>query len=186
MSDVPHGADSPQGPGWWQASDDRWYPGELHPWREQAGSAVAPTQAFRANETYLTATSKGPFGRNRAGRMALVGFVVLVLALTGAVIVGKTVTTEFASQVAGKTHNPWDLARTPGGSSSGSAAAVACGMLRAGLGTEVIGSILRPASYCGCIGYKPGQRCCESDGFGVGFVTGTDGEIAEARGLPTY
>jgi hypothetical protein len=50
---------------------------------------MAPTQAFRANETYLTATSKGPFGRNRAGRMALVGFVVLVLALTGAVIVGK-------------------------------------------------------------------------------------------------
>jgi Asp-tRNA(Asn)/Glu-tRNA(Gln) amidotransferase A subunit family amidase len=71
------------------------------------------------------------------------------------VIVGKTVTTEFASQVPGKTHNPWDLARTPGGSSSGSAAAVACGMLRAGLGTQVIGSILRPASYCGCVGYKP-------------------------------
>jgi hypothetical protein len=46
-----------------------------------------------------------------------------------------------------------------------------------------------PGDECraiGCIGYKPGQRCCESDGFGVGFVTGTDGEIAEARGLPTY
>ncbi|MGA2395325.1 MAG: amidase, partial [Candidatus Lustribacter sp.] len=92
------------------------------------------------------------FAGYRGGRDAA---SVVALREAGAVIVGKTVTTEFASQVAGKTHNPWDLARTPGGSSSGSAAAVACGMLRAGLGTQVIGSILRPASYCGCVGYKP-------------------------------
>jgi len=56
---------------------------------------------------------------------------------------------------AGQNAQPWDLARTPGGSSSGSAAAVGSGMLCAGLGTQVIGSILRPASYCGCVGYKP-------------------------------
>jgi Asp-tRNA(Asn)/Glu-tRNA(Gln) amidotransferase A subunit family amidase len=80
---------------------------------------------------------------------------VVALREAGAVIVGKTVTTEFAATVPGKTHNPWDLARTPGGSSSGSAAAVGSGMLCAGLGTQVIGSILRPASYCGCVGYKP-------------------------------
>jgi Asp-tRNA(Asn)/Glu-tRNA(Gln) amidotransferase A subunit family amidase len=80
---------------------------------------------------------------------------VAALREAGAVIVGKTVTTEFASVVAGKTHNPWDLARTPGGSSSGSAAGVGSGMLCAALGTQVIGSILRPASYCGCVGYKP-------------------------------
>lgn len=92
------------------------------------------------------------FAGYRGGRDAA---SVVALREAGAVIVGKTVTTEFASQVPGKTHNPWDLTRTPGGSSSGSAAAVACGMLRAGLGTQVIGSILRPASYCGVVGFKP-------------------------------
>jgi len=73
----------------------------------------------------------------------------------GAVIIGKTVTTEFAATHPGKTRNPWDLQRTPGGSSSGSAAGVACGMMPAALGTQVIGSTIRPASYCGCHGYKP-------------------------------
>jgi Asp-tRNA(Asn)/Glu-tRNA(Gln) amidotransferase A subunit family amidase len=88
----------------------------------------------------------------RSGRDAA---SVVALRDAGAVIVGKTVTTEFATTIPGKTHNPWDLTRTPGGSSSGSAAAVGSGMLCAGLGTQVIGSILRPASYCGCVGYKP-------------------------------
>jgi Asp-tRNA(Asn)/Glu-tRNA(Gln) amidotransferase A subunit family amidase len=73
----------------------------------------------------------------------------------GAVIVGKTVTTEFAATVAGATRNPHDLNRTPGGSSSGSAAAVGAGMIAAALGTQVVGSIIRPAAYCGCWGYKP-------------------------------
>ena len=73
----------------------------------------------------------------------------------GAAIVGKTVTTEFAARHPGPTRNPHDLTRTPGGSSSGSAAAVADGMLPAALGSQVIGSVLRPASYCGVIGFKP-------------------------------
>jgi len=73
----------------------------------------------------------------------------------GAIILGKTVTTEFASAVPGPTRNPWDVTRTPGGSSSGSAAGVAAGMISAGLGTQVVGSIIRPASFCGCIGFKP-------------------------------
>jgi Asp-tRNA(Asn)/Glu-tRNA(Gln) amidotransferase A subunit family amidase len=73
----------------------------------------------------------------------------------GAVILGKTVTTEFAATEPGPTRNPWDTSRTPGGSSSGSAAAVAAGIVPAALGTQVIGSIIRPASYCGCYGYKP-------------------------------
>ncbi|HUZ67789.1 MAG TPA: amidase [Beijerinckiaceae bacterium] len=80
---------------------------------------------------------------------------VSALREAGAVIVGKTVTTEFAASAPGPTRNPYDLARTPGGSSSGSAAAVGSGMLAAGLGTQVVGSIIRPASYCGCWGYKP-------------------------------
>ena len=73
----------------------------------------------------------------------------------GAVVLGKTVTTEFASTQPRGTRNPWDPARTPGGSSSGSAAAVGTGMLCGALGTQVVGSILRPAGYCGAYGYKP-------------------------------
>lgn len=80
---------------------------------------------------------------------------VSALREAGAVIVGKTVTTEFAAVDPGPTQNPWDTSRTPGGSSSGSAAAVAAGIVSAALGTQVIGSIIRPASYCGCFGYKP-------------------------------
>lgn len=72
----------------------------------------------------------------------------------GAVILGKTVSTEFAFFAPGKTANPRNLAHTPGGSSSGSAAAVADLMVPAALGTQTAGSISRPASYCGVVGYK--------------------------------
>lgn len=80
---------------------------------------------------------------------------VTALREAGAVIVGKTVTTEFAASHPRGTRNPHDVKRTPGGSSSGSAAAVGAGVISAGLGTQVIGSIVRPASYCGCVGFKP-------------------------------
>jgi Asp-tRNA(Asn)/Glu-tRNA(Gln) amidotransferase A subunit family amidase len=73
----------------------------------------------------------------------------------GAVIIGKTVTTEFACFTAGKTANPHNPAHTPGGSSSGSAAAVADGMVPLAFGSQTAGSTIRPAAYCGCIGYKP-------------------------------
>jgi Asp-tRNA(Asn)/Glu-tRNA(Gln) amidotransferase A subunit family amidase len=73
----------------------------------------------------------------------------------GAVIFGKTVTTEFAVGYSGPTTNPFDPERTPGGSSSGSAAAVGAGMVPAALGTQTQGSTLRPASFCGAVGYKP-------------------------------
>ena len=74
----------------------------------------------------------------------------------GAVIIGKTTTTEFAaSHPWHTTKNPHDATRTPGGSSSGSAASVGAGMVPAGLGSQVVGSILRPSSFCGVVGYKP-------------------------------
>jgi Asp-tRNA(Asn)/Glu-tRNA(Gln) amidotransferase A subunit family amidase len=73
----------------------------------------------------------------------------------GAVMIGKTVTTEFALRHPGPTANPRDLAHTPGGSSSGSAAAVADCMVPVAFGTQTGGSIIRPASYCGVVGYKP-------------------------------
>src|SRR5437870_4817289 len=71
------------------------------------------------------------------------------------VIMGKTVTTEFATRTPGKTRNPHDPAHTPGGSSSGSAAAVGAGMVPLALGSQTTGSTIRPASYCGVYGFKP-------------------------------
>ncbi len=81
--------------------------------------------------------------------------VVALLRAAGAVIMGKTVTTELAVYGPGKTRNPHDPERTPGGSSSGSAAAVAAGMVPLALGSQTNGSVIRPASYCGVFGYKP-------------------------------
>jgi amidase len=80
---------------------------------------------------------------------------VASLRAAGAIILGKTTTTEFAAIHPGKTVNPHDPARTPGGSSSGSAAAVADGMVWGALGTQTAGSVIRPASFCGVVGYKP-------------------------------
>src|SRR5215831_15128605 len=73
----------------------------------------------------------------------------------GAVVLGKTVTTEFATFTPGKTANPRNPAHTPGGSSSGSAAAVADGMVPLAFGTQTAGSVIRPGAYCGCVAYKP-------------------------------
>jgi amidase len=73
----------------------------------------------------------------------------------GGIIMGKTVTTEFANRHPGPTRHPQDPARTPGGSSSGSAAAVADGQVPLAIGTQTSGSIIRPAAFCGIIGYKP-------------------------------
>ena len=73
----------------------------------------------------------------------------------GGVVMGKTVTTEFANFHPGKTMHPQDPTRTPGGSSSGSAAAVGAGMVPLAVGTQTTASTIRPASFCGCVGYRP-------------------------------
>jgi Asp-tRNA(Asn)/Glu-tRNA(Gln) amidotransferase A subunit family amidase len=82
-------------------------------------------------------------------------FAVTRLRAEGAVIMGKTVTTEYAYFYPGKTRNPHDHERTPGGSSSGSAAAVAAFMVPGAIGTQTNGSVIRPAAFCGVIGFKP-------------------------------
>ncbi len=93
---------------------------------------------------------------------------VTALKAAGALVLGKTVTTEFAYFAPGPTRNPLSAAlgeiRTPGGSSSGSAAAVAAGFCSLALGTQTIGSIIRPAAFCGVVGYKPSFGRVPSDG----------------------
>ena len=81
--------------------------------------------------------------------------VVTHLRIASGLLMGKTVTTELATYAPGKTRNPHNPAHTPGGSSSGSAAAVAAGMVPLAIGTQTNGSVIRPASFCGVVGYKP-------------------------------
>ena len=130
---------------------------------------------------------------------------VAYLRTAGAVIVGKTATAELACLAPPTTRNPHDRWRTPGGSSSGSAAAVAAGMVAAALGTQTAGSISRPASFCGVVGYKPSYglvsragvlECAQTlDTVGVlasdvdvaarvGAVLTRDRELAELAALP--
>jgi Asp-tRNA(Asn)/Glu-tRNA(Gln) amidotransferase A subunit family amidase len=82
-------------------------------------------------------------------------WIVRRLEALGGLVMGKTVTTEFAYRQPGKTRNPWNTAHSPGGSSSGSAAAVAAGFVPIAIGTQTLGSVIRPAAYCGVVGYKP-------------------------------
>jgi aspartyl-tRNA(Asn)/glutamyl-tRNA(Gln) amidotransferase subunit A len=93
-----------------------------------------------------------PYRGNIAAADAL---VVRRLKQAGAVVIGKTVTTQFAVGDTAPTGNPWNLERTPGGSSSGSAAAVSAGHVDLALGSQTGGSTLRPASFCGVVGFKP-------------------------------
>ena len=83
----------------------------------------------------------------------------------GAVLLGKTVTAELAYFAPGKTRNPWNPAHTPGGSSSGSAAAVAARFVPAALGTQTNGSVIRPAAFCGVVGYKPSAGLISRSGI---------------------
>jgi Asp-tRNA(Asn)/Glu-tRNA(Gln) amidotransferase A subunit family amidase len=96
----------------------------------------------------------------------------------GAIIVGKAVTTEFAGAPPGPTTNPHDPKRTPGGSSSGSAAAVAAGMVPVAIGTQVGGSVLRPASFCGVVGFKPTFGALNRGGIGDQFSQNCIGTLS--------
>ncbi|WP_417809604.1 amidase [Thioclava sp.] len=101
----------------------------------------------------------------------------------GAVILGKTETTEFAGYQPSRTRNPVVPGATPGGSSAGSAAAVASGMVPLALGTQTSGSIIRPASYCGVVGYKPSFDLVDTWGVSV-FARSFDTVGAFARSVP--
>ncbi|MGI8575992.1 MAG: amidase [Egibacteraceae bacterium] len=145
---------------------------EVHAWRQIDRSAVLATARARDRETPsgplhgvpvgvkdlidtddLPTTYGSPiYAHHRPERDAA---CVGRLRAAGAVVLGKTVTTEFALFSPGPTANPRDLSRTPGGSSSGSAAAVTDHMVPLALGTQTAGSVVRPASFCGVFGLKP-------------------------------
>ncbi|MDJ0358256.1 amidase [Paenarthrobacter sp. PH39-S1] len=111
--------------------------------------------------------------------------VVRLLRGLGAIVLGKTVTTEFAYFSPGPTGNPHDPSRTPGGSSSGSAAAVAAGMVPLALGTQTAASVARPASYCGVTGYVSARGAFDDSGITglspsldtLGFIAPTVGDM---------
>ena len=111
--------------------------------------------------------------------------IVRELRRHGAVLLGKTQTTEFAYRTPAPTRNPRNLEHTPGGSSSGSAAAVAAGMVPFALGTQTMGSVLRPASYCGVTGFKSSYGLLSMDGVlpfaksldTLGFFTHTPADM---------
>jgi Asp-tRNA(Asn)/Glu-tRNA(Gln) amidotransferase A subunit family amidase len=112
--------------------------------------------------------------------------IVARLRSAGAVILGKTVTTELATYAPGKTRNPHNPEHTPGGSSSGSAAAVAAHMVPVAIGTQTNGSVIRPAAFCGVYGYKPTFGLVSRDGIlkqsppldQVGFMARTVEDLA--------
>ena len=91
--------------------------------------------------------------------------LVSLVRRAGGLVLGKTVTTELASLQPAATRNPRHLAHTPGGSSSGSAAAVAAGMLPIGIGSQTAGSVIRPAAFCGIVGFKPSFRLLPTVGM---------------------
>ncbi|RUR34859.1 amidase [Vreelandella nanhaiensis] len=106
-------------------------------------------------DTTRMPTTWGTQGYHRVNGADMDAAIVTQLTRLGGLPMGKTVSTEYAYFQPSKTRNPHDPTRTPGGSSSGSAAAVATGMVPVALGTQTVGSIIRPASYCGVVGFKP-------------------------------
>jgi Asp-tRNA(Asn)/Glu-tRNA(Gln) amidotransferase A subunit family amidase len=157
------------------AAIDEWEP-KVRAW-VAVDRAGAIEQARALDEELATSEDRGPLHgipvgvkdiidvegfvtRAGAGRWSLVPAVadaepVATFRRLGAVILGKTVTTPYAFIDPPPTRNPWDLERTPGGSSSGSAAAVATGMCLAAIGSQTAGSLTRPASFCGVASWKP-------------------------------
>jgi Asp-tRNA(Asn)/Glu-tRNA(Gln) amidotransferase A subunit family amidase len=137
--------------------------------RIDAGSSNAPLAGLPIGVKDVIDVAGWQTGCNsplEAGRIAKTSAkVVQRLEAAGAIIVGKTVTTEYAFTEPGPTRNPHDPARTPGGSSSGSAAAVADFHVPIALTTQTGGSTIRPAAYCGIVGYKPPYGWMPSEGL---------------------
>ncbi len=124
------------------------------------GVPVGVKDIFHTRELETRAGTTLPSAELSGGEADVVGR----LREAGAAVLGKTVTTAFAYYDPGPTRNPHDLDRTPGGSSSGSAAAVAAGMCPLALGSQTAGSVVRPAAFCGVVGVKPSYGRIPTDG----------------------
>ena len=124
-----------------------------------SGKSIGPLHGLPVGVKDIVDTAKIPTENGTvidSGRVPMHdAFLVARLKQAGALIMGKTVTTELAFLGPGKTSNPHNANHTPGGSSSGSAAAVAADMVPLAIGTQTAGSVIRPAAYCGVVGYKP-------------------------------
>ena len=172
--------------------------GELHAWQAvdrefalrqaralDAGPARGPLHGMPVGvkDIFDTADLPTEYGSPiyRGHRPAADAACVAAARAAGAVILGKTVTTEFATMVPAATVHPKNPKHTPGGSSSGSAAAVAAGMVPFAYGTQTVGSIIRPAAYCGVVGYKPSYGMLSRSGMKMGAETlDTAGVIARS------
>ena len=172
--------------------------GELHAWKAvDAGFARRQARALDAGpprgalhgipvgvkDIFDTADLPTEYGSPiyQGHRPAADAACIAAARAAGAVILGKTVTTEFATMVPAATVHPKNPKHTPGGSSSGSAAAVAAGMVRFAFGTQTVGSIIRPAAYCGVVGYKPSFGTLSRSGMKMGCDTlDTAGVIARS------
>ncbi len=167
---------------------------EIHAWVELAPQPALDSGPltgipFGAKDIFETRGMVTAYGSALyAGRQGDSDAAVIVgLRNVGAVLLGKTHTSAFASFDPAPTHNPRLHGHTPGGSSSGSAAAVAAGMTPFALGTQTLGSVLRPASYCGVCGFKPSFGLLPTDGVlpfapsldTVGLFTETAADMAE-------
>lgn len=163
---------------------------ERHPQPETRpplfGVPFGVKDVFHAEGFPTTAGSRLPPAELRGDEAA----AVRRLKRAGGLVLGKTVSTEFAYFAPGPTRNPHNPAHTPGGSSSGSAAAVAAGLCPLALGTQTIGSVNRPAAFCGVVGFKPTYGRIPRDGViplapsldHVGFFTAAAGDAALAAG----
>src|SRR5438093_4276272 len=136
--------------------------------RQAAGESLAPLHGVPVGIKDILDTAGIPtedgtpvFAGNVPAHSAV---AVRHLEAAGAIVAGKLVTAELAFFFPGPTRNPWDLSRTPGGSSMGSAAAVATGMLPGAVGTQTNGSVIRPAAFCGVVGFKPSRGRIPGDG----------------------
>ena len=153
--------------GAWQALDDEFA-------HRQAGSIAAggllAGVPVGVKDIFDTAELPTEYGSPiyKGHRPAWDAAVVAAARAAGAIVLGKTVTTEFATMVPARTVHPRDSRRTPGGSSSGSAAAVAAGMVPLAYGTQTVGSTIRPAAYCGVVGYKPSYGMLSRSGMKMG------------------
>lgn len=153
---------------------------------DAAGAGAGPLHGLPVGvkdivETADMPTACGsPIHRERPGRRDAA--CVAALRAAGGIVLGKTATTEFAAYTPTATRNPLDPAHTPGGSSSGSAAAVADGQVPLAIGTQTAGSIIRPASFCGVIGYKPSFGVIDRSGV-MPFADSLDTVGVLARGV---